>query len=336
MPNVGLVIQGPLVSVGRSGANPEDLSKSHRFDTLADVKHAVAVARTSGFSPIFVSTWKSSTHSDIDEQLPDTDATLFLNDPIPCAAWAMQKEKDNRIRQAIGCAVAVSRMCDSHSPDFIVRVRTDQWLDFAALRAAVSESRPGELRVLGIWRPRAVQLIDFVIGGTAVEVKRHYDALCAFDCHSFHDHIHFDMFFKDAYACLHSEVAPEFFFPKTSYVLHEQLPIFRFMYARRLRPLPIEVIRSVRWRGDAFTEAYIHEHFLDMRAYSTWGMHYLLENLPRRGVVTSSRTLPHFIDLSRMRSLGLASTTPVQSWVPKSCARFEAMIATQFRRAARW
>src|SRR5688572_26507259 len=111
--HIGLVIQGPLLSRGRTGAEPNDLTRCVDFDALDTIRQTVNDARNAAFGPIVLSTWEGERGVEL---IRGVDRLLVLPDPqTPFAI-------DNRTRQTLGCLEGVRAL---GSVDYVARVRTD-------------------------------------------------------------------------------------------------------------------------------------------------------------------------------------------------------------------
>lgn len=309
MASLALLIQGPLLSIGSEGAHLSDRQRHVTVNTIRHLTHQCELARAAGFSFISLSTWRSDPLLD---QLPvslPVDQLTLLDDPIPCKAYDYQPVKDNRIRQFYGCHEGVKALHSAVRPDFLARIRTDQTLDFNLLAKTLQRSMPGQLRVLAIGRKRCTHVFDFIIGGTTDDVERHYTALAAFDYFPLHDHIHFDIFFKDAWAECQSLAPATAFVPRTPYFLDVQIPVFRHMFDIRLVPMPLALTQSICWRGSTLEESYLRDAMVGLEEWEAGYKSAFLSSIPR-GVRLTNLNLPRLVNVPRMIQLGLIESVP--------------------------
>lgn len=334
MDSVGLLIQGPMISRGRTGADPFDRTVVE-VNTVADVQATVDAARDAGFAPIVLSTWTGGPATDAAAGIRGLDRFLPLPDPLPCPAHDYQKYKDNRIRQAFGCLAGIRAIAALGEPPFAVRVRTDQRSDLHRLIEEVRTSRPDELRVMALRRGRIAHLQDFVIGGTTSDVLRHYEGLASCDYFPFHNDVHYDMFFKDAYGSLRDRIEPEAFLPRTYYTLEVQVPLFQHMFGRRLQPLSSDLARSVVWRGRPFAPEYFASRMILRDEWLDGGRAAALSALPRRGLRLTRLNRSYLVDVERMADLKLAPRTAVGPW-RRTVARLAGGLHVRLGGAVRW
>lgn len=334
MDSVGLLIQGPMISRGRTGADPYDRTIVE-INTIADVRATVAAARDAGFGPIVLSTWAGTAAVDEAADIRGLDRFLPLSDPLPCPAHDYQKYKDNRVRQAFGCLEGMRSLKSLAAVTYAARIRTDQQLDLSRLFEETRTSAPGELRVMALRRGRIAHLQDFLIAGTTADVLRHYEGLAACNFFPFHNDVHYDMFFKDAYGVLRDRIPAEAFLPATYYTLDVQVPLFRHMFAHRLQPLSSALARSVVWRGRSFLPEYFDSRMILRDEWLNAARPAALAALPRRGIRLTRWNRPYFVDVRRMTDLGLSRDSDAGP-VRRFAARLAGGLRVGLGGAIRW
>lgn len=334
MATTALLIQGPLVSVGRDGAHAHEKAHSVSVDTVGLVQQQAEAARRAGFDFVSVSTWNDAEFVGQLAGAAAIDQLTVLDDPLPCPAYDFQPHKDNRIRQAYGCHEGLQALLGRYQPEFIARIRTDQALDLRILREALLASEPGQLRVLGIYRNYFMHVYDFVIAGATADVRQHYEALAAFDYFPFRNYVHSDIFFKDAFAQCRGQAPAAAFFPATSYFLDVQIPMFRHMLGRRLSPLSQAVAQSIVWRGTPLSDV-VTGRMIGQEEWLGGHQHELLQTIPSQGVTLSPLNMPHFIALDRMADLGLYNQ-PLPGRLHRLAARAAGALQTKLRPAPQW
>lgn len=288
---VAVVIQGPMVSSGNSGSGAQASS----FDCNANVLRLIASAR--GLADGFIlSTWEAQTVSVRDDRLQ----TLHLRDPGPQKIF-FSSAPGNELRQAFGCLEGVRKAISAHRPDYILRARTDQYVDLALLiehMVRVDESHQDYLAAgqsgfifmpnMLAWSPYSVG--DFFIGGHAADLEAFFAAQVRYAKHTFvgaMPWVHSDIMLRHAYANLRDsfdQLPQRCFFPNLASALRldEQPPPPGFRYHPEILRLWEEMLRKsislfprsategLEWRGarlviDRHSIGEFYEEWLEAR-----------------------------------------------------------------------
>jgi len=269
---IAVVIQGPMVSAGNSGAGTQMQS----FDCNANIRRLIDETRTvvDGY---VLSTWQGQAVSVQDEKLE----TLQLQDPGPQQTF-FSDTPNNELRQAYGCLEGVRYAIARFSPDYILRVRTDQYVDVPALLdhmlrvdAKFDDYRgAGQLGFLFFpnmlsWSPYSVG--DFFIGGHASDLARLFDAQVRYSKHSFVNvkpWVHSDIVLRHAYGNLQGklDLPQDRFFPNLVPALRldlhappcgfryhpEMLRLWRELLRCSISLFPRTATQTLEWRGARF------------------------------------------------------------------------------------
>lgn len=264
----GLAIQGPLLSKGvtgraamgkltagwKSAITPDDIVE---FDCRENIRRIV---RAYGplFSEIVLATWKSEVGSN--EEFEGV-RLLELEDPLKHLEVGVHSNPDrrarlpiNKLRQYVSSAASVQAL---HDVDFILRIRTDHFLDAAAIVNHVEnfEDRDSRIFVPGFIRSAGMQIDDRYFAGKASQLRRFFDSLVAHNCAEFCSDVHMELWLKYAYerfGCGGSQ-SERAFFPRAGRaedISHDTVLIGRRAFKELFAPLPRDVWMSVEWRGE--------------------------------------------------------------------------------------
>lgn len=268
---IAVVIQGPLVSTGNSGNG----TFVKGFDCTDNLRRMI---RESGslVAGFVLSTWRGASSSHIAGL-----KTLELDDPGPQKTH-FSGELNNELRQAYGCHEGVKLAIAEYAPDYILKIRTDQYVDIPAMVAhmlSVDAStdayhRAGQLGFLYFpnmisWTPYSVG--DFYVGGHAHDMLAFFEAQVSLSRHSFvyvRPWVHADFMFRHAYHNLLGKfgLSDRHFFPNITPSLRLDLypPPARFRYHPEVLRLwcemltqsvcffPRDIAARMEWRGQTF------------------------------------------------------------------------------------
>jgi hypothetical protein len=205
-----LVIQGPLISSGNSGAGNNISS----YDCIPNIKRYIE--NFSGFINSFiVTTWEKDASNFIGGLTSAEVDLLSLYDPGPNITLT-NHTRANDYRQFYASYMGVKRAIELCNPDYILKVRTDQYLDILEMCNHMlnvdsvfddyeSVEQQGFIFLPNIlnWTPYSAG--DFYIGGHARDLYNFFDAQCEYKNHSFTSifpWIHSDFILKHAYGNL--------------------------------------------------------------------------------------------------------------------------------------
>ncbi len=271
MKKVGLIIQGPLVSFGKSGrtaARKLDMSSGTGEDGLVRHDCRATIRRVvedfgSLFDAVVISTW------DTEVQPSDrwAGATLVAA-PDPGAsmnASPLAYKAHNRNRQFVGIQHGLTWLKEHADVAYIVCMRTDQYLDLRALldsfaRRLQGESQAAEIICVPYSRPGAFLVSDFYFAAATDTLDAFLSAQLSYDRYEFVVDVHRDMILKYAYAAFRNDlrVPGPAYFPRDPVggVNRKTRTIFQSMFTRVFLPLSGDVLHSVEWRGSKLSEEY--------------------------------------------------------------------------------
>lgn len=330
---IAVVIQGPMVSAGNSGAGTQKQS----FDCNANIRRLIDETRTM-VDGYVLSTWQGQAVTVQDEKLN----TLLLQDPGPQQTF-FSDTPNNELRQAYGCLEGVRHAIARFSPDYILRVRTDQHVNVHALldhMLRVDEmfddyrgaGQSGFLFFPNMlsWSPYSVG--DFFIGGHASDLARLFDAQVRYSKHSFVNvkpWVHSDIILRYAYDNLHGklDLPQDRFFPNLvpAFRLDLHAPPGKFRYHPEMLRLWRDLLRcsislfpraatqTLEWRGarfetDRHSAGEFYEEWLEARKDVEAWMRSMQPSL--YSTARSLGTLDHFLNFCPEKALELQAGHP--------------------------
>ncbi|MDO8470597.1 MAG: WavE lipopolysaccharide synthesis family protein [bacterium] len=271
MEKVGLIIQGPLTSFGKSGA-----SAARKLNLSADGKEEDGLVRYdcrpniqriiddfgSLFSAVVVSTW--------DNELKPGDGwkdVTIVSMPDPGGAMDTSPrayKAHNRNRQFIGIQNGVEWLEKNSDPSYVVFMRTDQYLNLRELLDSfgrhMRRNIPGMICV-PFMRPGIFLPSDFYFASELKTMKKFLDAQFSYDRYEFIVDVHRDMVLKYAHSLFRDTLrVPDWaYFPRdpSSGISKQTRTIFARMLGTVFVPLSLRTLQSVEWRGSALSQDYM-------------------------------------------------------------------------------
>jgi hypothetical protein len=294
---IAVVIQGPMLSKGNAGSG----TQNQAFDCATNVKRLLHESRAivDGY---VLSTWDDQT---VNIQPHPLLKVLYLHDPGSQKTF-LSRTLNNEFRQAFGCYEGVRYAVDQFSPDYVVKIRTDQYIDISALilhMSLVNSSYDDYKQVnqygflyfpnMLSWSPYSVG--DFYIGGNARDLLNFFQAQVRYAKHSFstmEPWVHSDIILRHAYQNLKDklDLPIDYFFPNVAPAFRLDIcpPPKGFKYHSDILLLWVELLRksvclypkkvatSMEWRGSHFdlgkhSVGEFFEEWLDARAnFKAW------------------------------------------------------------------
>ena len=269
---IAVVIQGPLISTGNSGSG----TFVKDFDCTDNIRRMIreSASLVAGF---VLSTWRGTRPV---HDLPELRA-LELDDPGPQKTH-FSRDLNNELRQAYGCHEGIKQAIAQYTPDYVLKVRTDQYVDIPGMIAHMlavdastnAYSRAGQQGFLYFpnmisWTPYSVG--DFYVGGHAHDMLRFFEAQVTLSRHSFvyvRPWVHADFMFRHAYHnlrgrldlpddCHFPNITPslrlDLYPPPPRYRYHPQvLRLWSEMLAHSVCFFPRDIAARMEWRGQTF------------------------------------------------------------------------------------
>lgn len=267
----GLIIQGPLVSIGRTGGQTHvlksDLEKQGGFVHYDCRDNINRIIQDFGdlFQTIVISTWESELQSN------DvwTKATVIASpDPGDIKRHGYTTRSRNKHRQFISLKAGLGEM-EKAAPDLVIKIRTDQYLDLRGLIDSYLQqldiaSDPDNLIGVPLVRSDNYLTHDLYFIATRNTLNKFCDALLAFNRYEFSWCVHRDMLLKHAYINYRQVIGvPDWaYFPiwPPLGASRETKKIFSFMYKNIFVPLGPAVYKTVVARGSLQSNEHIEEY----------------------------------------------------------------------------
>ncbi len=267
--NVVVIIQGPIITSGNSGSGVY----VKELDCTQNIRHLISSSKhlVRGF---ILSTWQSEIPIILDHNV----IVLRSTDPGPQPVIGFNS-LSNDFRQSFGCITAIIKAIEVYNPVYILKIRTDQFLDLPMMiehmiavdaRSDIytSVGQSGYLFFPNMlsWSPFSVG--DFYIGGHAKDVQLFFEAQIKLSNHTFgydFSWLHSDLMLRHAYYNLKKSFSlPEFFyFPnitpsfRLQNLLHRYpikyhsavLTLWCFLLQKSVTFFPRSTHENMLWRG---------------------------------------------------------------------------------------
>ena len=179
-------------------------------------------------------------------------------------------KSNNKYRQFIGTYNGLLEF-ERHDVEYVVKMRSDQYVDLRKLtdsfmKQVQKAKRPTEIIGVPFFHPATYMLHDFYFVSSLIAMKKFCEAVLAYDMFEFIDSVHREMVLKHAYTCYRGDIrVPDWaYFPYSppNGVSTATKKIFQYMFENVYVSLGGEVLRSIVWRGSAFSEEYLRPRLL--------------------------------------------------------------------------
>jgi len=263
---IGLVIQGPLLSIGRAGnklhESPEKLLREGglvHYDCRPNIERLITDFG-SLFDEIVVSTW--------DNELKPGDGwqgVKLISVPDPGGIKQPNSYKDNnKHRQFISTLNGLNEL-EKNGIDYAVKMRTDMYLDLKKLTESFfagieSNKKPNIIYATVIHRPTFL-LHDIYFAAHLRALKEFCEAILAYDKFEFMPSVHREIVLKPAHVLYKGAInVPDWaYFPMwpPDGISAATRKIFEYMFDNVFFALDPEVFRSTLWRGVYYDEDHV-------------------------------------------------------------------------------
>lgn len=293
--SIVIIFQGPIISSGLSGNG----NFVEGFECIINIQNLISSSKHLVTSFI-LSTWKSKDLID----LPDDVVVLTLDDPGPVNTFG-SIYASNDYRQAYGCFIGIEYAITNFNPDYILKVRTDQYIDLpkminhmididARLNSYQNLNQSGFLYFPYMLTFSPYSVGDFYIGGHASDMKNLFEAQLKLSNHTFSNYfgwIHSDIILKYAFCTLRSRIDLEdiYYFPNIPFNLKLQHPnlervlkkinfklhsgvlrLWVILLRQSISFFPKDIFESMSWRGSQMNSS---KHFFG-DFYKEWEQGY--------------------------------------------------------------
>jgi hypothetical protein len=264
---IGLVIQGPLLSVGRNGGQlhetPAQLVQQGglvRFDCRQNIQQLID-RYGSLFAMVVVSTREDHLQSGDGWR-----GAVLVAEPDIGAAKIVDSYKDNNKFRQFRTTLRGLEELQAAGIGHAVKIRTDQHVDLDALVRSYrdgcirSDRDPQAIFASAIHRP-TYMLHDLYFAARTDTLASFCESILAYDRFEFMASVHRDMVLKHAYARYRDRIGvPErAYFPvwPPNGVSAGTRRIFDYMFEEVFRPLDPAIFRSTVWRGALYGQDYV-------------------------------------------------------------------------------
>jgi len=255
---IGLVIQGPLLSIGRAGNNLHasvDKLKSEggviHFDCRENIN---SIIKEFGhlFSEVVVSTWQNEVKPG-----ESFEGAKLVASPDPGGIKQVGHYKDNnKFRQFLSTLNGIKEL-EKSGVEYVLKMRTDQHLDLNRLvdsffKEMEKHSNPKAIGATVI-HPPTFLLHDLYFMSRLDALKEFCEAILGYERFEFIDSVHREMVLKHAYYSYRKDigVSDPAYFPiaPPQGVSGATRKIFDYMFDNVYFDLDPELFRKTLWRG---------------------------------------------------------------------------------------
>ncbi|MBX4199185.1 WavE lipopolysaccharide synthesis family protein [Candidatus Parcubacteria bacterium] len=277
---IGLVIQGPLMSIGRAGNRlhdtPEQLAKDGgivHFDCRENIQRIVDDFGHL-FDEIVVSTW--------DNEVKEGDGwkgVKLVSAPDPGGLKQVGHYKDNnKFRQFLSTLNGLKEL-EKSGIDYAIKTRTDTYLDIKKLvdsfLADVESNTNSRAIYATAIQPSTFLLHDLYFASTTKAMIEFCEAILAYDRFEFISSVHREMVLKHAYSEYREVIGvPDYayfpFYPPVG-VSADTRKIFDYMFTHVFFSIDPDVFWSTLWRGAHYEKDHVSsllEHKQGGRKYN--------------------------------------------------------------------
>jgi len=263
---IGLVIQGPLLSIGRTGdklrQTPEQLIAEGgviHYDCRDNIKRIINEFGNL-FDEIVVSTW--------DNEVKTGDGWVgakLISAPDPGGIKQANSYKDNnKFRQFLSTLNGL-RELEKSGVDIAVKIRTDIYLDLNKLvedYVANIESKKNPKAIYAtVVHPATFLLHDLYFVSSLTAMSEFCESILGFDRFEFIPSVHREMVLKHAYKEYRNDISvPDWaYFPisPANGVNIMTRAIFDYMFKNVYFSLDPDLFKNTLWRGTYFDEKHV-------------------------------------------------------------------------------
>jgi hypothetical protein len=258
--DIGVVIQGPIQSVGRTLT---DL-KSRAYDCTADVKTMLEEIKSLGSLPLVV-TW----HDQNIGNFSFDERGYIKKIPFPgVAIWKSLKNdwnNNSKYRQYYSTLIGSLELRNSGCK-YVVKIRTDNLVDISQLIRFILTLDPLKAEkyfytpLINLDRPH--MFYDFYFFASISKVEEFCNVILYEKERT--TNIHYDVFYRWTKHELNSKFSfsdIKLIYPKYPFYTTAQLRLIRKGLEEVYRPLPQEIWKSLYWRGEQFDAQGLKEHY---------------------------------------------------------------------------
>lgn len=263
---IGLVIQGPLFSIGRTGdkmhESVEELKNEGglvEYDCRGNIRRIISEFGHL-FDEVVISTWNN-------EVTPE-DAFIgakLISAPDPGGIKQIGHYKDNNKQRQFVSTLNGLLELEKSGMDYAVKIRTDIYLDLEKLINSffsTLEKRENKQSIgTTVIHPATYLLHDLYFISDLKALKEFCESIIAYDKFEFIQSVHRDMLLKHAYKEYKDKIGvPDWaYFPvfPPGGVSGSTRKIFDYMFENVYFSLDPEIFRATLWRGTYFEKKHV-------------------------------------------------------------------------------
>lgn len=277
MAKYALLIQGPLLSIGKAGHIAEVKKRSLGKDEFISYDCRNNISKlVSDFGDLFdrivVSTWENEVKAG--DVWPGVEI-VAEPDPGEVKRDEYVPRSINKYRQFIGIQNGLKVLKNS-SIDYVVRIRTDQYLDLRELISLLNSQEEKNDTYEKIFVPFVRRddffVHDIYLAGTVQGLEKFCEAMIAYKKFEFIWCVHREMVLKHAFVNYkeYIKVKDSDYFTWWPSLGSSKATkkIFSFMFDNIFVPFPPAVFRTVVWRGTKLSEEHIRLQKIDSESTS--------------------------------------------------------------------
>ena len=255
---IGLIIQGPINSIGRSGSafdvSGNSVTDSHitEYNCVKNLKRIIE-NYSELFDQIILSTWDDENFYNEFEGIQTI--RLSKNKVPKVNDWGGNLNKFIRKNNMFFQFYSIKEACKLINDDIthILKIRTDQYLDLKKIKYFfIQEYQENTLVIPHLWKDNG-KAADFYIGA---EKKIFNDFIKSMFYEDkkvpliFHNSVHYQIVLKFGYLLYKDEIPIDLKYYTSRYIHSlEQSLLLSIINNRIIRAFPIEIYKNLEWRG---------------------------------------------------------------------------------------
>jgi hypothetical protein len=252
---IGLLIQGPIISQGRTGSSPSNIVLHDSSSNVIDLIHNLS---KNDFDEILISTWKSSESLELSmsKELPSYVEFLHISEnemKNECIIDDIDNNSGSKYYQYYLTYRGILEL-KSKGIDYVIKCRTDQLIDLKKLKKFIVNQPNFDDRffVTHLEKNKPFWVNDFYFGASIKNMDNIFKSLLF--SRSFSGSVHTDLFraITNNSLTLSNEFPKLFVFLKNHKLVAESKRYenyYKYIINDVIQPFPRSVYTSIIWRG---------------------------------------------------------------------------------------
>lgn len=287
---ISLVIQGPLISKGKTGLSNiyDNNTEDHvEYNCVNNINRIVKEYKNL-FESIILVTWKDQL--ELCQNIEDV-YIIGLDDINPNLKLRNNKPNSiNKFRQFYSSEKGVEFIEKNIGSTYSIKIRTDQFIELDKLVGFIN-SLSKQSNLIRVYMPyfrkdKKFWIPDFYFLGKTHELLEFFKALNAFEFAEFSEAAPREVFFKYAYSFNYEKLSLPIFlyFQKGLSEYYSGIEkIEFFMYSEILSPLPKDAYISLEWRGEHISSekiSFAEKRFVFVEEWDSQEKTKILQTIP--------------------------------------------------------